>query len=776
MTARTRPAAVRRLAVLPWVTAILVVLASTAIPQGGSAAGPFSIAGTIVDRLTRLPLPGARVVIDEAGASGVTDSTGAFSIDLPGPGLYRVRASALRYATSPWVAVELTPAHAADVVRIELEPQAYEVPAIDVYGERYRAARPEQPTSTLLASDIRRAPAGFQDPLRAIQESRSVESRNDLGTLITIRGGEPDQILFQMDGFDVYNPYRMRIVLGGGLSLANPDMVEAVEMYAGGYSARYGNRTTGLINMRTREGNRLGVRTRATVSLIAASAAAEGPIAGGRGSWIVGGRRTFYDILIRPPKGEGTQYPFLQELQGRVDLDVTRTQRLTLRASIGDEGVDVVFKGEESDQGADTDGGSTTGSVSVEHALDVGSDIRATTRLALLGDRTRLEILGTEDQLVYADARTNSTRFSSSHELDIRRAPHLLRLGASLDRYVSDVNWSAEGNPSPTVNPSPERLDFDNGITYGALHVEDLLSLQRGWVLSFGVRMEDASGPSPLQASPRVALRGPIVDGLRLQIGAGQFLQYPDGIQAFSREASLNLEDMENLSPENAQLASIGLAGTHGRFDWTTEAYTRDTRRLLVPLNRETYDAASEGSALARGVELEAGISPAPPDRREGLLDRAEFRVAHAWIDSRFRGGIFRNWTPVTAEREHSFLARTRFPAGQFDIAVVGRVASGAPYTPLKARITQRDAKGDLYAYAVWGRPFSARTAAYGRVDVRIERPVTIRGKKGMAFLEVINLTNRKNTVSMVWDNELSRLEPVRGLPLFPFIGVTIWG
>jgi hypothetical protein len=59
---------------------------------------------------------------------------------------------------------------------------------------------------------------------------------------------------------------------------------------------------------------------------------------------------------------------------------------------------------------------------------------------------------------------------------------------------------------------------------------------------------------------------------------------------------------------------------------------------------------------------------------------------------------------------------------------------------------------------------------------VRIERAITIRGRRGAAFLEIINLTNRKNTVSMVWDGDLRSREPVRGLPVLPFLGITIWG
>ncbi len=764
-----------RRAFLPFV--FFLELAGIALPASPATAS-YAVEGTVIDRLTRQPLPYAQVIVDEARELVRVDSAGRFRVVLPGPGVYRLRASAPLHETSTWAAVTLSATAPLARADMELEPQTYNVPTVEIYGERLRPDPPQAPSRLLLASDIRRAPGGFQDPLRALQESRSIESRNDLGTLLTMRGGEPDQILFLMDGFDIYNPYRMRIVLGGGLSLANPDLVEAVELYAGGFSARYGNRATGMIQIKTREGNRQGFRSRQTLSLIAASSAFEGPLAGGRGSWILGARRTYYDLIIRPPKGQGTQYPYLQELQGRLDWDLSRGQRLTLRAAAGDEGVDVLFQGEGAEQDADTDGSSTTANVSLEHAAKIGAATLSTSRVAFLADRTRLHVMGTEDFATYANARTRALRFSSSHEWEWKAPPHLARVGAALDQYDSMVDWSADSDPAPNINPTPSSLEIDGGLTYRAGWIEDVVALRESWFLSLGIRFEDASGPSPLQASPRVALRGQLPGPVRFRIGAGQFLQYPDGIQSFSREAPLAITSFAALRPERANLASFGLSGGWRRLDWDVEAYTRDTRDLLVPAERETYAAADVGRALARGVEAEIGLRPAP--RNGGTRhwhDDLELHLAHAVIDSRFRGGIYDRWTTVSAEREQSFLARTRFPVtSRMQLSFVLRLASGAPYTPLLARVAQWNERGEIVYRAIWGDPFAARSSAYGRLDVRLERSVVMWGRRGAAFFEVMNLTNRRNTLSIQWNRNLDRRRPLRGMPILPFVGLSIWG
>lgn len=755
--------------------ALLLLLLFLATEARGASL--HAISGQVRDRLTLRPIVNATVFLDEAREAARADTAGRFRIELPESGTFRIRASAPQYEASPWRVVVVTDAAPSPQVQIDLDAQTYRVPTVEIYGERFRPDLPQAPTRRMLASDIRRAPGGFQDPLRAIQESRSIESRNDLGTLLTIRGGEPDQILFLSDGVDIYNPYRMRIVLGGGVSLANPDVVESVELYAGGYSARYGNRTSGVIHLKTREGNRLSFRSRATLSLIAASGAIEGPIAGGHGSWLIGGRRTYYDLFIHPPKGEGTQYPFLGEIQGRVDYDMTPSQRLTARASTSDEGVNVIWKGGEDSQDSETRASSRTSTGSLEHTLRINGDLQAMTRVSILTDRSRLFLFGVQDSATFADAHSEAWRLGAAHEWELAAPPHLTRFGLVLDRYQSTVDWSADSDASPTLNPVPDSLNIDDALTYGAAYAEDVVAIRDRWYLSLGVRLEDASGPTPIQASPRASLRGELPRGIRLRIGAGEFLQYADGIQAFSREVPLGLKSLSALPPERAGLVSVGLDGGYKRLTWSVEGYARDTRDLLVPLDRTTYRAEASGRAVARGLETEIGLQSIPKGSRDGIWHEGfEARLSHAWIDSRFRGGIFDDWTPTGAERVHSFLGRMAFPlSGSVQFSAVLRLASGAPTTPLLARVAHWDREGHATYMPVWGEAFSARTPAYQRLDLRVDREVMIFGRRGLVFLEVMNATNEKNSQSYQWNSELSHRYPVTGMPILPFLGLSVW-
>ena len=113
-----------------------------------------------------------------------------------------------------------------------------------------------------------------------------------------MRGSTPDQNLIMLDGITVYNPYH----LGGVFSTFNTDAIKEADFHAGGFSARYGGRMGSILNIINREGNTEEVTGNFNLSWISAKGLIEGPLPewkGLKGSWMLAGRRTFYDKIMR---------------------------------------------------------------------------------------------------------------------------------------------------------------------------------------------------------------------------------------------------------------------------------------------------------------------------------------------------------------------------------------------------------------------------------------------------------------------------------------------
>ncbi|MDN4166092.1 TonB-dependent receptor plug domain-containing protein [Cytophagales bacterium LB-30] len=137
---------------------------------------------------------------------------------------------------------------------------------------------------------------GETDILKALQLLPGVKSGTEGTSGMYVRGGSPDQNLILLDGVPVYNASH----LFGFFSVFNDDAVNHVELLKGGFPARYGGRLSSVLNVNMKEGNNQRFQGGGAIGLISSKLYVEGPIAKGKGSYMVSGRRTYADVVSRP--------------------------------------------------------------------------------------------------------------------------------------------------------------------------------------------------------------------------------------------------------------------------------------------------------------------------------------------------------------------------------------------------------------------------------------------------------------------------------------------
>mgnify|MGYP000455956258 FL=1 len=107
-------------------------------------------------------------------------------------------------------------------------------------------------------------------------------------------------ILFN-DG-TVYNPTH----LFGFFSVFNPDVVKDMELYKSSIPAKYGGRISSVLDINSREGNKKEFKGSASIGLLTSRLTLEGPLFSEKTSFIVGGRTTYSDwILKKLPEKSG---------------------------------------------------------------------------------------------------------------------------------------------------------------------------------------------------------------------------------------------------------------------------------------------------------------------------------------------------------------------------------------------------------------------------------------------------------------------------------------
>ena len=133
---------------------------------------------------------------------------------------------------------------------------------------------------------------GEPDILKAYQLMPGVQSGPEGNNGLYVRGGTPDQNLFLLDDVPLYNVSH----LGGLYSVFDPSMVKSVELYKGGFPARYGGRVSAVVDVRNKDGNLYSHHGEMGLSIFLSKLFLEGPIVKEKVSYAISLRRSNLDI------------------------------------------------------------------------------------------------------------------------------------------------------------------------------------------------------------------------------------------------------------------------------------------------------------------------------------------------------------------------------------------------------------------------------------------------------------------------------------------------
>ena len=146
-----------------------MTLASKASAQnGGEENGRrLSLAGQVVESVTREPLAGATIQVLGTRQGGISNAEGRFQIFNIPAGTYQVRISSVGYQTVVKTDVVVSNARPASL-DVELVVEAKLQEEVVVRPEYFQRS-PDAVTSvqTLSSEEIRRLPGGFEDVVRA---------------------------------------------------------------------------------------------------------------------------------------------------------------------------------------------------------------------------------------------------------------------------------------------------------------------------------------------------------------------------------------------------------------------------------------------------------------------------------------------------------------------------------------------------------------------------------------------------------------------------------
>ena len=493
-----------------------------------------------------------------------------------------------------------------------------------------------------------------------------VSSANELSSQYSVRGGNFDENLVYVNGIEVYRPFLIHSGQQEGLSFVNSDLVGSILFSAGGFSAKYGDKMSSVLDIKYKKPKLSNGSV--SLSLLGGSAHFEGVNHNNRLSYLFGIRHKSNQYLLKSLDTEAEYTPRFSDLQTYLNYELSTDWNISLLANISKNQYHMIPQNRDTDfgtfnealrltiyfEGQELDKYETYfGALTTKYNPNTHLQLQLTTSAFQTFEEENFDILG-EYWLYQLDNNLGSNNFGDI-AFDRGVGKYINHARNSLEARV--INFSHKGN----FNNSNTTLDWglqfqqediDDKINEWSLidsagftlpHPTDSIGLpsntnqevimnellktninisssrQSGYIqyskdinnlsLNAGTRSSYWSYNEELLVSPRISLAyAPNWEkDVVFRLASGVYYQSPFYKELRYPNGELN-EDISSQKSIHYVLGSDYLFYKWGRpFKWITEVYYKKLNNLIpykVDNVRIQYLAENNSNGYATGIDL----------------------------------------------------------------------------------------------------------------------------------------------------------------------------
>lgn len=412
-----------------------------------------TIRGTITDKVSQIPIPGATVVVQdlEPKKGAVTDEDGNFKITNVPVGRQNLIVSMMGYKTLTLPNIVVNSGKEV-VLTISMEEEISETQEVVITG-KVDKTKPLNDMSAVSArtfsvEETQKYAAAVNDPARMAMAFPGVVQTDDGNNGISIRGNSPNGLLWRMEGVDIPNPNHFSSVgtSGGGISILSSQLLTNSDFTTGAFAAEYGNALSGVFDLKLRKGNNEKREYTLQAGFLGIDLATEGPFKKGYGgSYLINYRYSTLGILAKVGVPLGDAITTFQDLSYNIYLPTKHA------GNFGFFGF-----GGLSSQTLDAKKDSTTWE---DYSNRIGGDFRANTGAAGL---THTKIIHSKGFLKTALVYSGTRNGYYEEELDYSYVPQL-RYNENHIQYKISLNSTYNHKFNP-------KLSLRTGIIANRLH------------------------------------------------------------------------------------------------------------------------------------------------------------------------------------------------------------------------------------------------------------------------------------------------------------------
>ena len=292
---------------------LILLLPLAALSQTGT------IEGTVYDGSTNAPVVGAKVHLLGTDERQTTDTEGKFWFIEITPGTYTVSITYEMHDTPTETDIEVNAGHTTQVKLYLGEVLMLE--EVIVEGERLP---PTVSRKDIRGSELRRIPGIGNDALKGLTTLPSIGVPNDYFGILYIRGSEPGSNLYYFDRTPLGYPFHW----GGLLSTVSSEVIEKIDIYAGGYGGEFGLDSQAVLDIHSRDSLEERTSGKFNLNILYSEGMLERRL-GDEGYVSIAGRRSYIDLIVGRFI-DGQQFPYFSDYQLKFAHPLGEKHHLTL--------------------------------------------------------------------------------------------------------------------------------------------------------------------------------------------------------------------------------------------------------------------------------------------------------------------------------------------------------------------------------------------------------------------------------------------------------------
>jgi len=777
--------------------AFLLVLAEP-LGFGQTKVKTITVSGYITDSSSGETLLGAGVECAKSGA--VTNTFGFYTLTIPKGGEASLRYSYVGYSDKTIAII----ADKDTTINVSLKPDASIQEATVTSKKESGISSTKMSAIEIPTSTIRNTPLlfGEADVLKTIQLMPGVQSGTEGFSGIHVRGGGPDENLLLLDGISIYNAEHML----GLFSIFPTESIKKVTLYKGSFPARYGGRTSSIIDVRTNDGNLNETHGCIGVGVLCDKIHLEGPIFKGKTSYSFSlrGMHTFMmDGLMRAFKVPAN-YCFY-DLDAKVTHKFSDSDRIFVNVYNGrdifhfDE--DYESTGEEHWAYQDKIGirwGNTLTAARWNHVFS--GKLFCNTTVAYTGYKMKMEMDYIDKYKIDGGIKKYRYAFdygSGMKDVTVKTdfdwtpsSTHTVRFGAEYVRhnYIPDtfafVESESENGKTQTDTVFRNSSPVKNGDE-ASLFIEDDFTLGR-FSLNPGIHFAvfRTSGKTYWAPEPRMNAKVDLGKEISLKAGYSRMSQYVHLLSSsqISLPIDLWVPITNNIKPVTSDQYSLGICyGGMTGWEFSLEGYWKSMHNILEYKDGVSFLANSTdweknvamGDGRAYGAEL---FIQKTMGKTTGWLG-----YTLSWSDRIFRDGSINNGEryPYRYDRRHSIsLVLNHKFTDKIDMGATWTFATGGTTTVPEREAVFQDPNGDFIQIDYYPHRNNYRLPPSHRLNLGVNFHKDLKHGESIWSVGVYNAYNRMNPNFVFYSanydyddgNIYKRKEKLKSVTILPII------